>query len=31
MSKWHAAYAENKELAMRLLFWMRDERMSLSA
>lgn len=26
MSKWHAAYAENKELAMRLLFWMRDVR-----
>lgn len=26
MSKWHAAYAENKELAMRLLFWMRDIR-----
>lgn len=26
MSKWHEAYAENKELAMRLLFWMRDIR-----
>lgn len=26
ISKWHAAYAEDSKLAMRLLFWMRDIR-----
>lgn len=26
MQKWHWAYSEDKELAMRLLFWMRDVR-----